>query len=105
MAGVDPTPADGPPDAGVDPPDDDGPDPLRFSRWMHRTATGAVMLGLARGLDEALAVERRPPAFVVEADRDGDDDGPIHLELDPDDPTTAVAVIRRPAVPPAGDGG
>jgi hypothetical protein len=119
VAVVDTTPADQPADGAAGLPDattdrvpvdggtvdeDDGPDPLRFSRWMHRTATGALMMGVARGLDDALATRRRQPAFVVEVDSDVDEDGPIRLELDPDDPTTAVAVIRRPADPPVGDG-
>jgi hypothetical protein len=91
-------PGDGEGDAG----DVEG-DPLRFRRWMYSSAVGAAALGAARGLHQALSVEQRRPAFVIEVDG-GDDEGPIHLELDPDDPTRSVAVIRRPVDPPTPPG-
>ena len=43
------------PDEGPDP----GKDPLRFSNWMKRSATGAVMTGIAVGLKEALQPRER----------------------------------------------
>jgi len=83
--------------------DTDGgtPDPLRFSNWMKRSATGAVLSGIALGLQHALEEKRELPAFVMEAPGEPEDpDAPIILHFDPDDPTNTVAVIRRPAADP-----
>ena len=72
-------------------------DPLRFSNWMHRSATGAVLSGIALGLHHALEPKRQQPAFVMEAPGEPEDpDAPIMLHFDPDDPTKTVAVIRAP---------
>jgi len=93
---------------------DPGPhDPLRFNQWMKRSATGAVLSGIALGLQQALEPKRELPAFVMEAPGGPEDpDAPITLHFDPDDPTKTVAVIRGPgglASPAAGtaapDGG
>ncbi|HEX3980343.1 MAG TPA: hypothetical protein VHW93_03925 [Acidimicrobiales bacterium] len=84
----------------------DGRDPLRFNRWMKRSATGAVMTGIAVGLQQALELPKQQPAFVIEASGEPDDpDKPIDLRFDPDSPADTVAVIRRPAAvdPPAAD--
>ena len=87
------TPDDGDEDAGPH-------DPLRFNRWMKRSATGAVLSGIALGLQQALEPKRELPAFVMEAPGEPEaDDGPIILHFDPDDPTRTVAVIRAPATP------
>ncbi len=70
-------------------------DPLRFSNWMKRSATGAVLSGIALGLQHALEREREQPAFVMEAPGEPDEpEGPISLHFDPDDPGKTVAVIR-----------
>ena len=90
-------------DAYGEAPDDDVlHDPLRFTRWMKRSATGAVLTGVALGLQQALERRREVPAFVMEAPGEPDDpDAPIHLHFDPDDPTKTVAVIRSAVPPPA----
>jgi hypothetical protein len=73
-------------------------DPLRFNQWMKRSATGAVLSGIALGLQQALEPKRELPAFVMEAPGEPEDpDAPITLHFDPDDPTRTVAVIRAPA--------
>jgi hypothetical protein len=79
-----------------DPDDDPGPhDPLRFNHWMKRSAAGAVLSGIALGLQQALEQKREVPAFVMEAPGEPEDpDAPIILHFDPDDPTKTVAVIR-----------
>ena len=76
--------------------DDPGPhDPLRFNQWMKRSAAGAVLSGIALGLQQALEPKRELPAFVMEAPGEPEDpDAPITLRFDPDDPTKTVAVIR-----------
>ena len=82
---------------------DHGRDPLRFNNWMKRSATGALLSGIALGLQQALEPKRNLPAFVMEAPGEPEDpDAPITLHFDPDDPTKTVAVIR--ARPPTGDG-
>jgi hypothetical protein len=98
-----PEPADdrvaaaGPSEAG----DEDGAegrDPLRFNNWMKRSAAGAVMTGIAVGLQQALELPRQQPAFVIEASGEPEDpDRPIDLRFDPDSPADTVAIIRRPA--------
>ncbi len=75
----------------------EGKDPLRFNNWMKRSATGAVLTGITIGLQQALEVPRKQPAFVIEASDDLDDpDRPIDLRFDPDSPADTVAIIRRP---------
>jgi hypothetical protein len=96
------------PDATDDPNGEDGPgsakeesedrDPLRFNNWMKRSATGAVMTGIAVGLQQALQLPRQEPAFVIEASGEPHDPNrAIDLHFDPDNPADTVAVIRRPA--------
>jgi hypothetical protein len=79
----------------------DGKDPLRFNRWMKRSATGAIMTGISLGLREALESAVNEPAFMIEAAGQPEDpDNPIELHFDPDNPADTVAIIRRP--PPDG---
>ncbi len=87
----------------------EGSDPLKFSKWMKRSATGAVMTGISIGLREALQTTKKEPAFMIEASGQPDDpDNPIQLHFDPDNPADTVAVIRQPTnkgdqTPPSGD--
>ncbi len=77
----------------------EGKDPLRFNSWMKRSATGAVMTGIAVGLQQALELPRQEPAFVIEASGEPEDPNrPIDLRFDPDSPADTVAIIRRPPV-------
>ena len=88
------------PDASAGAPDSEavtGRDPLRFNSWMKRSATGAVMTGIAVGLQQALELPRQEPAFVIEASGEPDDPNrPIDLHFDPDSPADSVAIVRRP---------
>jgi hypothetical protein len=72
-----------------------GKDPLRFNNWMKRSATGAVITGIALGLHQALEPEKPAVPFVIEAGEPDDPDGPIDLRFDPDSPSGTVAIIRR----------
>jgi hypothetical protein len=87
-------------DASVDGDEDDyvPHEPLPFQKWVKRSATGAVLSGIAIGLRDVLQPKRELPAFVMEAPGEPEDpDAPITLHFDPDDPTKTVAVIRDPA--------
>lgn len=78
----------------------DDRDPLRFNRWMKRSATGAMMTGISLGLREALENKKNEPALMIEASGQPDDpDHPIRLEFDPDSPADTVAFVRRPQPP------
>jgi hypothetical protein len=97
------------PDDPAGPGDTDGEpaaarDPLRFNSWMKRSATGAVMTGIAVGLQQALELPRQEPAFVIEASGEPEDPNrPIDLRFDPDSPANTVAIIRRPAPEPSAE--
>jgi hypothetical protein len=78
----------------------DEKDPLRFNRWMKRSATGAMMTGISLGLREALENKTNEPALMIEASGQPDDpDHPIRLQFDPDSPADTVAFVRRPGPP------
>lgn len=71
-----------------------GGDPLRFDRWRRRSAAGAMMTGIAFGMQEALERKRKQPPIVQQVDGDPGPQGPIELQFDPDHPEKTVAVIR-----------
>jgi hypothetical protein len=97
--------ADGADDPGVeevaaseeDGTDDGGPPaeaPTRFDK-VRRSTAGVMMTGIALGLQDALELPRKEPAFVIKAAGEPDGEpGPIDLQFDPDDPANTVAVIR-----------
>jgi hypothetical protein len=68
--------------------------PTRFER-VRRSSAGVVMTGIALGLQDALQLPKKEPAFVIKAAGEPDGEpGPIDLQFDPDDPANTVAVIR-----------
>jgi hypothetical protein len=70
-------------------------DSLRFDRWRRRSAAGAMMTGIAFGMQEALERKRKEVPIVQQADGDpAGPQGPIELQFDPDHPEKTVAVIR-----------
>jgi hypothetical protein len=70
-------------------------DSLRFDRWRRRSAAGAMMTGIAFGMQEALDRKRKEAPIVQQADGDpSGPQGPIELQFDPDHPEKTVAVIR-----------
>ncbi len=75
-------------------------DPLRFSNWVKRSATGAVMSGIALGFQQALEHPQNRPAIVQEASAEPEDpDAPLQLLFDPDSPQRTVAIVRPPREP------
>lgn len=82
------------------PDDPDRPLPSRVVRWSRRSAMGAVLTGMALGLQEVLE-PRKDSAIVIEVDADGEPhDLPIRLLLDPDDPRGSLCIVRRDPPPP-----
>ncbi len=81
---------------GWEPPPEGPPTvPTRLVSWRRTSLVGAVMTGMAFGLREVLEPERRDQV-VIEVDAEsGQDDGPLVLRLDPDDPTASWCVVRR----------
>jgi hypothetical protein len=77
-------------DASAEPPEDS----LRFDRWRRRSAAGAMMTGIAFGMQEALDRKRKEAPIVQQVDGDPGPQGPIELQFDPDHPENTVAVIR-----------
>lgn len=81
---------------------DDGasPVPSRVVQWSRRSAMGAVLTGMALGLQEVLE-PKKDSAIVIEVDADGEPhDLPIRLLLDPDDPSGSLCIVRRDPPPP-----
>ena len=77
--------------AGEEP---DDASPTRFEK-VRRSSAGVIMTGIALGLQDALQLPKKEPAFVIKATGEPDGDpGPIDLQFDPDDPSNTVAVIR-----------
>ena len=73
--------------------DDD--EPVERKRPVKRRGLGAAMLGAAMvGLDEALNGPKDEPAITEVANSGGNDDDPVALDLDPEDPSQSVAVVR-----------
>jgi hypothetical protein len=71
-----------------------GEAPTRFEK-VRRSSVGVVMTGIALGLQDALTLPRKEPAFVIKTSGEPDGEpGPIDLQFDPDDPANTVAVIR-----------
>ena len=69
--------------------------PTRLVSWRRTSLVGAVMTGMAFGLREVLEPERRDQV-VIEVDAEsGQDDGPLVLRLDPDDPAASWCVVRH----------
>ena len=70
--------------------------PARVEAWRRRTATGALLTGIARGLGQVFEPEREEPAIVAPAP--GEPPGPprpVEAVLDPDDPSASSLVVRR----------
>ena len=70
--------------------------PARVEAWRRRTATGALLTGIARGLGQVFEPEREQPAIVAEAP--GEPFGPprpVEAVLDPDDPSASSLVVRQ----------
>ena len=69
--------------------------PAALEDWRRRSATGAILTGIAFGLRQALELPRENPAIVVEAP--GEPPGPpqpMDLHMDPDRPEETWVIVR-----------
>ena len=69
--------------------------PPALEEWRRRSATGAILTGIAFGLRQALELPREQPAIVVEAP--GEPPGPpkpMELHMDPDRPEETWVIVR-----------
>lgn len=72
----------------------------RVSQWRRTSALGAVLTGMALGLQEVFDPEEER-TIVVEVDDEGlPADLPVQLLLDPDSPSGSLCIIHRSEVPP-----
>jgi len=77
--------------------DDEVPVPIpapRPSAARRKTAAGALVAAAMFGLQEALEGPREEPAVVEVGSSTPDDDQPVAVDLDPEDPAASIAVVR-----------
>ena len=64
-------------------------------KTVRRRGLGAAMLaGAMVGLDEAINGPKDEPAITEVGNSTPDDDDPVALDLDPEDPSQSIAVVR-----------
>jgi hypothetical protein len=68
--------------------------PPRAESWRRRSATGAILTGIALGLKEALEPRRNEPSIVVQVSGDPLEDLPVEAHLDQTVPANSVVNIR-----------
>ncbi|MDP9074669.1 MAG: hypothetical protein M3N98_10935, partial [Actinomycetota bacterium] len=68
--------------------------PPRAETWRRRSATGAILTGIALGLREALEPRRNEPAIVIQVSGDPLEDLPVEAHLDDVRPANSVVHIR-----------
>lgn len=72
----------------------------RVSQWRRRSALGAVLTGLALGLQEVFDPEDER-SIVIEVDDDGlPADLPVQVFLDPDSPAGSLCIVHRTGMKP-----
>lgn len=64
------------------------------SSLRRKTAGGALLAAAMIGVQEALEGPREEPAVVEVGNSDTNDDEPVALDLDPEDPAQSIAVVR-----------
>ena len=72
----------------------------RLSQWSRRTAIGAVLTGMALGLQEVFDPEEDRPIVIEVDDDESLPDLPVQMILDPDSPRGSLCIIHRSHVPP-----
>ncbi len=66
-----------------------------------RTATGALLTGIALGLRDVFDPEKKTDTIAIEQEAPGEphEPGPVDLHFDPNDRGSTYVVIRRPPPP------
>jgi hypothetical protein len=75
--------------------------PPKVESWRKRSATGAVLTGLALGFQEALQKEREEPAIVMQTSGEPPKDLPVEADFEFRRPRHSVVSIRPWLVEPA----
>lgn len=75
--------------------------PPRVEAWRKRSATGAILTGLALGLQEALEKEREDPAIIMQTSGAPPKDLPVESDFEFRRPRHSVVNIRPWLVEPA----
>ena len=66
----------------------------KLSAWSRRSAIGAVLTGMALGLQEVFDPEEER-SIVIEVDADGEPlDLPVQMFLDPDSPAGSLCIVH-----------
>lgn len=77
-----------------EPPDAPEPEPSRPSVVRRKTAAGTLMAAAMIGLQEALEGPKEQPVVIEVGSSDPNDDDPVAVDLDPEDPSMSIAVVR-----------
>jgi hypothetical protein len=75
--------------------------PPKVEAWRKRSATGAVLTGLALGFQEALQKEREEPAIIMQTSGDPPKDLPVEADFEFRRPRHSVVNIRPWLVEPS----
>jgi hypothetical protein len=78
--------------------------PPRVEAWRKRSATGAILTGLALGLQNALEAKREDPSIVMETSGDPPQDLPVEADFEYRRPKHSVVNIRPWLLDPKADG-
>jgi hypothetical protein len=68
--------------------------PRKVEAWRQRSAAGAILTGMALGLQQALGTERNEPAIVVQTSGDPPRDLPVEADFEFRRPRQSVVNIR-----------
>lgn len=68
--------------------------PPRVESWRRRSASGAILTGIALGLRQVLEPRREEPAIVAQVSGDPVGDLPVEAHLDGIKPANSVVTIR-----------
>jgi hypothetical protein len=68
--------------------------PPRVEAWRRRSATGAILTGIALGLQDALETKKDEPSIVVQTSGDPPQDLPIDADFEYRRPRDSVVNIR-----------
>jgi len=68
--------------------------PRKIEAWRQRSATGAILTGMALGFQKALGTERNEPAIVVQTSGDPPRDLPVEADFEFRRPRQSVVNIR-----------